>query len=360
MKTVFVCSPSIGAFDTNMAMADTISKIAVNQGHFPVIGSPILPGQEPLDELQEAQLRLCDEVWLFYDGRKLRRDILSDLQRAARAGKPVRLVQPEPVAEPWPLAADVYFAADSYGEAPNRDDTPINEAVQDGSVQFAAEPVRISGLLLALKQLEGLLEAPLPDDWWAKAINARDDYLLKFGVGPLLDVLDSLASRELLPLWPESWTQELANLKELWAGWDWPTELPDLDREKLDLVDNNDWHKLGYILVVRCDYQRAFPFLEKAISGNPGNFLAWTDLGECLFQLGYFDLAEDAFAAALTLAPKHFYAWVGRGRSLMALKRYSEAISAFDTALGCTDDQVSAYVMELRFEATEARSHMFN
>ena len=358
MKKVFVCSPSIGDFNTNLAMADSICKIAVNQGHFPVIGQPLLPGLETLDELEELQFRQCDEVWLYYDGRKLRRDMLFDLQRAARAGKPVRLVQSEPAASLWPLAADSYFAADSYADAPDREIE--DETAPDPSVEFAAEPVRINGLLLAVKQLEELVEIPFPGDWWAEAINPKEDYLLEFGVGPFLAIIEALMKRDLLPPWPESWAVDLKAFKELWDGWDWPTELPDLDRDHLGLVDNNDWHKLGYILLVRGEYERAFTFLDKALTDNPRNYLVWSDIGECLFYLGHYDLAEEAFETALSLAPKHFYAWLGFGRALLAAERYLEALAAFDKALACKGGQVDVYLSELRAKAIMACSHMFN
>jgi len=360
MKTIFICSPSIGDFNTNLALADSIGQIAVNQGHFPVIGSPMLPGQETLEELQETQLRQCDEVWLYYDGQKLRRDMLTDLQRAARAGKPVRLVQRETLAQSWPVAADSYFAADSYADAPGCDDAVEAEIVPDPSLEFAAEPVRISGLLLALKQLEELLEFPIPGDWWAEAVHPKEDYLLEFGVGQFLKVVEALIRRDLLPPWPGAVPAELNALKELWDAWDWPTELPDLDRDRLALVGQNDWHKLGYIFQLRGDYERAFAFLDKALTDNPRNYLVWSEIGECLFHLGHFDLAKEAFETALAVAPRHYYAWVGLGRALAAVGRHSEAITAFDQALACKGGQIDLYVSELRTKALNACSHMFN
>lgn len=350
MKSVFICAPSIGNYAQNKAYAHGLHYLALKQGHFPITGSPQMPGNEAADELESIQLRQCDEVWLYYDGHKLRRDMLVDIQRAASADKPIRLVQHEPTLEEWPMTKKSWpFAADSYASAPDHDEEPS----PDLTVNIPMQPLNIASLLLALKELEELLGGGIiPVGWWSDAMEGGEDYLLKFGIDSLLKTLNTLIRLELLPPWPENWPEGLA--AQFSEAWDWSAELPDLDRKKLKLVDDNDWHKLGYLQMTRGEYWRAFLFLDKALTDNSHNYLAWSDVGECCLRLCDFGLALEAFEVTLMLAPEHFYAWLGKGRALMALAQYPEAIDAFDHALACKKSRVDPYVSDLRAKAVSA------
>lgn len=360
MKSVFVCAPAIGNYDQNQAMACSMCNLALKQGHFPVMGSAQLPD----DELEKMQLSQCDEVWLYYDGQKLRRDMLTDIQRAASADKPVRLIQHEPTAESWPLttrswplAADSYFAADSYADAPDRETELEAESINDPSVEFAAEPVRIAGLLLALKEFETLVGETLPGEWWIRAINPKEDYLLKFGAEKLMNILNALIQAELLPPWPDGWRDEFSIQ---FGEWDWTEEFPDLDYDHLDTVADSDWHKIGHLLLSRGEYIRAIQFLYHAVTANSQNYLAWSDIGQCCLNLSEFEMARDIFRLALMLAPDHFYAWVGLGRALMTLGEYSEAITAYDEALDIKDGHVDDFVSDLRATAVKCLNQTSN
>jgi hypothetical protein len=158
MKTVFVCAPAIGNYVESLAMADSICKMAQNQGHFSVIGRLPMPGDEANQKLQEIQLRQCEEVWLYYDGRRFRRDLLVDLDRAAAAGKAIRLVKTEILPESRRLAAASLLAADSYADAPGRDNGSDVEAGQDEVREVEEPQLNIDRLLLALKGLGEILD----------------------------------------------------------------------------------------------------------------------------------------------------------------------------------------------------------
>lgn len=354
MKEVLICSPSIGDLLENLAVAESICEFAANQGYVPVISPTIMPGRKPADGIQQQHINKCDEVWL-YCAEGLAPEVLSDLRCAVRTSKPVKLVREAPQGEPQVLAAD------SYAEAPGLDKENRSEADEgqpgNPSSELIMEAFSIDGLLLALRELDDIVGGALSYEWWEAVSRKRDDYLSRLGIGGLMEALDHLVEQRVLPPWPWEWKAEL----EIQFGQrDWLGELPDLDRDNLEKIGDNEWHKLGHQVFLAGEYRRALDFLVEAITDNPHNFLAWSDIGQCYMNLSDLDMAIKAFQASLLLAPANFYAWSGLGHSFLAMRRYSEAITAFDQALACKDDHDDHYVADLRDEALRGLTNAAN
>lgn len=345
MKKVLICSPSIGDFFENLAVADSICEFAANQGYLPMISTSIIPGRKTVNDIEQQHINNCDEVWLYCaDG--LAREMLPDLRLAVRAGKPVKLIREAS------SAGSQIEAADSYAEAPDVDDERRIEGGEgqperDQSAMLMGA-FSIDGLLLALRELDDIVGGVMPYEWWETVSHARGDYLGRLGFDGLMEIMDLLMTGGVLPHWPLCWKAELA---AQFGKRDWLAELPELDRDNLKKIGDCDWHKLGHQLLLGSQYRRAFDFLAEAVSVNPQNYLAWSDIGQCAMNLGDLDIAIEAFQLSLQLAPANYYAWVGLGRCHTAMLQFTEAVAAFDQALACKADPSDPYVAELRAKA---------
>jgi hypothetical protein len=75
---------------------------------------------------------------------------------------------------------------------------------------------------------------------------------------------------------------------------------------------------------------------------EPGNAVAWRELGQGYARLRQYDEAVEAATRATTLAPADVSAWNGLGRINVAIERWREAGVAFDKALAVRADDAEA------------------
>ncbi|MFM7260053.1 MAG: tetratricopeptide repeat protein, partial [bacterium] len=76
------------------------------------------------------------------------------------------------------------------------------------------------------------------------------------------------------------------------------------------------------------DYDTALRIFRELLQDNPTLAPAYTGIGEALENKGEIELAEPAYARAVSLDPTDFTAMSGHGRVLEALGRTKEAIRA--------------------------------
>jgi tetratricopeptide (TPR) repeat protein len=81
------------------------------------------------------------------------------------------------------------------------------------------------------------------------------------------------------------------------------------------------------------DYDTALRIFRELLQDNPTLAPAYTGIGEVLENKGEIELAEPAYARAVSLDPTDFTAMSGHGRVLEALGRSKEAIRALQRAL---------------------------
>lgn len=73
--------------------------------------------------------------------------------------------------------------------------------------------------------------------------------------------------------------------------------------------------------------------LEDAAAKNPGDVLAWVNLGNLQFDLGNPDKAVEAYQKALAIDPKLADVWTDLGVMERARQRPREAVAAFAKAV---------------------------
>ena len=88
---------------------------------------------------------------------------------------------------------------------------------------------------------------------------------------------------------------------------------------------------LDYVLLD--DYVDAVHWLRQAVAGDPGNSLAWYDLGRAEMHEGDFIHAEKHFKQSLALDPRSVKALDNLGLSYEAQNRMEEAIGAYEKAI---------------------------
>jgi tetratricopeptide (TPR) repeat protein len=98
-------------------------------------------------------------------------------------------------------------------------------------------------------------------------------------------------------------------------------------------------------LIVKDDYYRALPLLERFAQIDPGSLDAWgwNSMGIALFQHGRYEDAIDAFDRVTTLDLNYAVNWKLKGRALSTLGREEEALVAIGQALILSPDDVELW-----------------
>jgi len=103
------------------------------------------------------------------------------------------------------------------------------------------------------------------------------------------------------------------------------------------LVANRDYfaalHLLGIITAQTQRPQEAAELLSRAVSVNPGDCVARSNLGNLLRDLKRPAEALESCERALALKPDYAEAWNNRGNALNDLHRHAEALASYDRAL---------------------------
>jgi tetratricopeptide (TPR) repeat protein len=80
-------------------------------------------------------------------------------------------------------------------------------------------------------------------------------------------------------------------------------------------------------------YDEALALLDKLLTVDQKDFIAWTELGTIKFKQGRFSEAEKPYQQALEINPSYIVALMNLGKLRMAEKRYDDAITMFNRAV---------------------------
>lgn len=107
-------------------------------------------------------------------------------------------------------------------------------------------------------------------------------------------------------------------------------------REALDILSTSGEFSVD-LYILRGDLQMELGLLKEAAgsyftitASEPDNVYAQSNLGSCLFQLGRWEAASEAFQAVLKYDSHRDEVRVDLGNCLLHLQRYEEALACFD------------------------------
>jgi tetratricopeptide (TPR) repeat protein len=80
-------------------------------------------------------------------------------------------------------------------------------------------------------------------------------------------------------------------------------------------------------------YDEALALLDRVLSVDPKDFIAWTELGTVKFKQGRFGEAEKPYQQALETNPSYIVALMNLGKLRMAEKQYDAAVEVFNRAV---------------------------
>lgn len=80
-------------------------------------------------------------------------------------------------------------------------------------------------------------------------------------------------------------------------------------------------------------YDEALALLDRVLSIDPKDFIAWTELGTVKFKQGRFGEAEKPYQQALEANPSYIVALMNLGKLRMAEKQYDAAVEVFNRAV---------------------------
>jgi tetratricopeptide (TPR) repeat protein len=103
--------------------------------------------------------------------------------------------------------------------------------------------------------------------------------------------------------------------------------------EDLQSANPRYWYHRGISLSVHGLYEKAIPFLNKAVKLDPIFASAWYNKARCLAGLGRHREAIRCYSKALKLSPKSFVIWYEKGLSHAAIGQYTAASKCFDKVL---------------------------
>jgi protein O-GlcNAc transferase len=136
-----------------------------------------------------------------------------------------------------------------------------------------------------------------------------------------------------------SLTETIERAIELQQSGDWSgaSRLYDVilrtSREEFDSRHGEALHYLGVIEAQQGRLQEALRLIRHALTINPGDAKACSNLGNVLQELRRHEDALDSYDKALAIDPGDPVAWNSRGAVLNELKRYTQALASFDQAL---------------------------
>jgi tetratricopeptide (TPR) repeat protein len=107
-----------------------------------------------------------------------------------------------------------------------------------------------------------------------------------------------------------------------------------------NLQPGNDlaWYDLGYVLDELGRYEESIASYDRSLELKPDNERAWHNLGYVLGELGRYEEAIASYDRSLKLKPDNDRAWNNRGYALDELGRYKEAIASYDRSLELKPD----------------------
>jgi len=90
-----------------------------------------------------------------------------------------------------------------------------------------------------------------------------------------------------------------------WIGGDIDGAIGEFERvrERYDCLDLNALITLGYMHILKGDYETAEEYTQKALAENPSSGAAWDNLGQIYFRRGETAEAQDAFEKAVLFKP---------------------------------------------------------
>lgn len=80
-------------------------------------------------------------------------------------------------------------------------------------------------------------------------------------------------------------------------------------------------------------YDEALALLDKILSVDQKDFIAWTELGTVKFKQGRFGEAEKPYQQALEAKPSYIVALMNLGKLRMSEKKYDDAVEVFNRAV---------------------------
>ncbi|MGA9773841.1 MAG: tetratricopeptide repeat protein [Blastocatellia bacterium] len=80
-------------------------------------------------------------------------------------------------------------------------------------------------------------------------------------------------------------------------------------------------------------YDEALSLLDRVLSADPKDFIAWTEVGTVKFKQGRFGEAEKPYQQALESNPSYIVALMNLGKLRMAEKRFDDAVEVFNRAI---------------------------
>lgn len=114
-----------------------------------------------------------------------------------------------------------------------------------------------------------------------------------------------------------------------------------LDQE--EYLDAEDWFQAGLTLNGAGNYREAAVAFSRSISIEPGNALAWLNLGTSQALFGDYGSAIDALRKAVRLDPNLALGFANLAEVCFRAERYGEAVEAYTALLVLWTDDPNAH-----------------
>jgi tetratricopeptide (TPR) repeat protein len=122
-------------------------------------------------------------------------------------------------------------------------------------------------------------------------------------------------------------------------------KLKEAEKELIKLlntgIDNSELRRLlGVIYALQENHTLAMNEINKALTLNPSNYLAYSNRGNLLVAKNFLEEAVSDYRLAIQINPKYYEAWANMGNVYLTQKKIEEAIECFDNAIYIKKDDV--------------------
>ena len=206
-------------------------------------------------------------------------------------------------------------------------------------------PMHVSVLVERARYALGTGDLTATDAWFERAWRDLTQEQMQDAddawVAEWLDVLMRLSRRERARQVASAWCERKPEDGERWFWLGYTHHVDALQAQALDaylrcaqLVPRRPMlrNNIAAVYLELEDYSAARPLLEQTLAEEPGNALAWTNLGTLLLKRGEIAQAQVAAERACVLAPDYPTALRSHSYVLKELQQWPEALAAIERA----------------------------
>lgn len=118
---------------------------------------------------------------------------------------------------------------------------------------------------------------------------------------------------------------------------------PPTSLDQKEYLDAEDWFQSGMVLNGAGQYREAADSFARSLSIEPGNPLAWLNLGTAQALSGDYAAAADNLKQSVRLDPKLALGFVNLAEVSFRMERFAEAVEAYTALLGLWPDDPNAH-----------------